>query len=304
MSRSSPTTRIVVFVTLTALLSGVADTLILTRGFTWARVVAGMWCPGVAALLTSLICRRPLAELGWRPGRAKYLGMAYLTPIIYAWAGYVLVWLTGLAGYRPRLAGEIAGALGLQDYPDAVPLAIGFVVSHTLVVVMGSLAALGEEIGWRGLLVPELAKRTGFTRTALISGGLWAVWHYPLLLHGALQASTPPPWYAVGCFTLLIVAMGVPMAWLRLRSGSLWTAVIFHSAHNAVIQQFLTPVTERTGLASYFVDETGAAMLPFALLLAAYFWSRRAEVEHSAHRPAALPPAPPVCEVEPASASL
>jgi membrane protease YdiL (CAAX protease family) len=196
----------------------------------------------------------------------------------YAWAGYAVIWLAGFGGYNPRLAREIAAALRLQGYPDGVPLAVGFVVANTLLVVLGSFAALGEEIGWRGLLVPELAKRTGFTGTALASGVIWAVWHYPLLLHGALQRSDPPPWYAVGCFTLLLVAISFPLAWLRLRSGSLWPAVLFHATHNAVIQQYLTPVTSRAGLADYFVDETGAAMLPFALLAAVYFWRRRAEV--------------------------
>jgi membrane protease YdiL (CAAX protease family) len=153
------------------------------------------------------------------------------------------------------------------------------VVTNTLIALVGSFAALGEEIGWRGLLVPELAKRVGFTRTALISGMIWAVWHYPLLLHGALRSSEPPAWYAVGYFTLLIVAMSFPMAWLRLRSESLWTAVLFHAVHNAAIQQYLTPMTAQSVLANCFVDETGAAMLPFAVQLAVFFWRRHAEVE-------------------------
>jgi membrane protease YdiL (CAAX protease family) len=288
MSRSSPLTRVGLFVLLTALYAGVSSTLLLRDGLTWGRVVAGMWGPGIAALVTSLLCRRPLGEVGWRPGRAKYLAAAYVAPMSYAWAGYALVWLTGLGGYNPRLAREIAGALALRGYPDAVPLAIGFVVSNTVMVGMGSFAALGEEVGWRGLLVPELAKRSGFTGTALVSGVIWAVWHYPLLLPSVLRAGSPPAWYALGCFTLLIVAMSFPMAWLRLRSGSVWTAVLFHAAHNALIQQYLTPVTAPTGLAGYFVDETGAAMLPFALLLAAFTWRRRAEVE--APRGQAPPP--------------
>jgi membrane protease YdiL (CAAX protease family) len=222
-------------------------------------------------------------ELGWRPGPAKYLAAAYVAPMLYAWGGYALVWLSGVAGYSPRLAREVAGALRLHGYPDGVPLAIAFLAANTLVVAVGSFAALGEEIGWRGLLVPELAKRVGFTGTALVSGVLWAAWHYPLLLHGALRTSGPPPWYALGCFTLLLVAVSFPMAWLRLRSGSLWTAVLFHAVHNAVIQQYLTPVTARTALADYFIDETGVAMLPFALLLAAFFW-RRTELGAPPHR--------------------
>jgi membrane protease YdiL (CAAX protease family) len=283
MSRSSPFTRIGLFLVLTALYAAVSTTFLLRDGFTWWRVVAGMWGPGIAALVTSLVCRRRLAEFGWRPGRARYLALGYVTPMLYACAGYAVIWLAGIGGYNPRLAREIAGALGLQGYSDAVPLAIGFVVTNTLMVVIGSFAALGEEIGWRGLLVPELAKRTGFTGTALISGGIWAVWHYPLILHGALQTGEPPPWYAVSCFTLLIVAMSFPMTWLRLQSGSVWPAVIFHAVHNTVIQQYLTPLTTRTVLANYFVDETGAAMLPFAILAAVYFWRRRADSSEETH---------------------
>lgn len=202
--RASPVTRILIFLTLTAIFSAANSRNLLLNGFSWGRTVAGMWGPGLAALITSLICGRSFKDFGWRPGRAKYLAFGYAAPMFYAWAGYLLVWLTGIGGYNPRLAREIAGALNLQGYPDGLPLAIGFVLTNTLIAAMGTFAALGEEIGWRGFLVPELARRNSFTRTACISGVIWAVWHYPLLVHGALQTAEPPAWYAVGCFTLLM----------------------------------------------------------------------------------------------------
>ena len=277
--RASTVSRITIFLGLTAIFSAASSSQLLLNGFTWGRTVRGMWGPGVAALLTTLICGRSFKEFGWRPGRAKYLAVGYVAPMLYAWGGYIVIWLTGISSYNPRLAREIAGALGLQGYPDAVPLAIGFVLSNTLIAAVGMFAALGEEIGWRGFLVPELAKRNSFAKTALISGVIWAIWHYPLLIHGALQTTEPPPWYAVGCFTLLIVAMSFPMTWLRLRANSLWPAVLFHAVHNSLIQQLLNQVTGRTAYVNYFVDETGAAMLPFAFVLAAWFWRRHAECE-------------------------
>jgi membrane protease YdiL (CAAX protease family) len=302
MDRSSPWTRIATFLALTALFQGVSATIILRHGMTWPRAVTGMWGPGVAALLTAALCRRPWAEFGWRPGRARYLAMAYVAPMLYAGAGSAVASATGLVGYNPRLAREIAGALGLRAAPDAVPLAIGLVVTGTLITAVGCFAALGEEIGWRGLLVPELARRTGFARAAVVSGLVWAVWHYPLVIPGVMRVDMPPPWYAVGCFTLLITAMGVAMAWLRLRSGSLWPAVVFHAAHNAVIQQYLTPMTSRTGPANYLVDETGAAMLPFAFLVAASFWRRRGELEALAVR--STPASPTDQEQEPVEPAM
>jgi membrane protease YdiL (CAAX protease family) len=46
--------------------------------------------------------------------------------------------------------------------------------------VARSLAnALGEEIGWRGFLVPELSRKMSFTGTAILSGAVWSCWHYP-----------------------------------------------------------------------------------------------------------------------------
>jgi membrane protease YdiL (CAAX protease family) len=82
--------------------------------------------------------------------------------------------------------------------------------------------ALGEEIGWRGFLVPELAKTTTFFNTALISGAAWALWHYPLIIFGGYNGGTSIP-YSLFCFTLAVIAISFPMAWLRLKSGSLWT---------------------------------------------------------------------------------
>jgi|GEM_PF-3012956 len=44
--------------------------------------------------------------------------------------------------------------------------------------------SLGEEIGWRGLLVPDLYRLTSnFAATCMIGGLVWAAWHYPELIY-------------------------------------------------------------------------------------------------------------------------
>jgi len=65
--------------------------------------------------------------------------------------------------------------------------------------------ALGEEIGWRGFLVPELFKTMGFTSAALFSGVVWACWHYPLVIWGDCSGGTPV-WYGLTYFTVLVYA--------------------------------------------------------------------------------------------------
>ncbi len=56
--------------------------------------------------------------------------------------------------------------------------------------MLGSMAtALGEKIGWRGFLVPKLATATrSYPKTALMSGVIRAVWHFPLLIFGNYNA--------------------------------------------------------------------------------------------------------------------
>ena len=126
---------------------------------------------------------------------------------------------------------------------------------------MGTLSrALGEEIGWRGFLVPELAKVVGFPGIALISGAMWAIYHYPVLIFADYNAGTPL-WYGLTCFTLMVIATSFIMAWITLRSNSLWPAAILHAAHNLFIQQILTPLTRDTGRTKFIIDEFGFGMV-------------------------------------------
>jgi membrane protease YdiL (CAAX protease family) len=152
---------------------------------------------------------------------------------------------------------------------------------------MDLATVLGEEIGWRGFLVPELAKQHGFAATAVISGFIWALWHYPLLLLGDYHPSTPV-WYYHPLFTLLLPAISFVWTWMRLKSGSLWPGVFLHAAHNTFIQRFFDPLTVYNDKTSYVAGEFGWALRVSAILLAIYFWSRRREVESVSARAAAV----------------
>ena len=57
-----------------------------------------MWSPGPAAILTQLIATRSLRGLGWRLGPARWLGIAYILPLIYASPVYAFTWLKAQGG--------------------------------------------------------------------------------------------------------------------------------------------------------------------------------------------------------------
>jgi membrane protease YdiL (CAAX protease family) len=141
-------------------------------------------------------------------------------------------------------------------------------------------SALGEEIGWRGFLVPELARKFSFTATALISGIIWSVWHYPGLIFADYNSGTAT-WYALTCFTVMVIAMSFVFAWLRLKSGSLWTGALLHASHNLYIQTIFTPLTRDTGKTAWFIDEFGAVLPLVTIAVAVYFWTRRGELSET-----------------------
>ena len=283
-----PVTKIIVFLNLTFAISGIFYYLIITGGNMQAQagsyVFGLMWAPGIAGLLTQLTFHRNLRGLGWKLGKIKWLLWGLALPLLYSLAAYLLVWLAGWGRFSPQeIAGIISRDYGVETASPLVPVAAYILVTILIGIPVNSLAALGEEIGWRGFLVPELLKATGsFGKTALISGLIWAIWHYPIVLFAGYHNSGAPLWYALLWFTVLALAVSMVLAWLRLRSGSLWPAVLLHAAHNLFIQSIFTPLTADTGHTAYFIDEFGWVVPVMTALLALYFWRRRGELTDQA----------------------
>ncbi len=238
-----------------------------------------MWCPGLAALVTCKWLGRDLSTLGWKWGKTRYQVICYLIPLAYGTVTYMFVWLGGFGGfYNKRVVDLVSKDLGLGPIPAWLTIALYFFFTATISVIQDLATVLGEEIGWRGFLVPELAKRHGFAATAMISGLIWAFWHYPLLLLGDYHPETPV-WYYLPLFTLLVPVINFVWTWMRLKSGSLWPCVVLHAAHNTFIQRFFDPLTVYKGKTPYVAGEFGAALGVVAILMAVYFWKRRDEVE-------------------------
>jgi len=240
-------------------------------------VLGLMWCPGLAGMLTMRLNGRKLSEMGWRWGGAKYPFWSWLIPILYASIAYAIVWIMHFGAFGdPDYLAAVAKRSHLSG-PHWFSLLLGFLLIGVYGMIGSMSSALGEEIGWRGFLVPELSRTTSFTVTALISGIVWAVWHYPILIYGGYNGGTPT-WYSLTCFTVMVISISFVFAWMRLKSGSLWTGAILHASHNLYIQAIFTPITHDTGKTKWYVDEFGCVVPLVAVVFAVYFWSRRREL--------------------------
>lgn len=138
-------------------------------------------------------------------------------------------------------------------------------------VLTALIAAVGEEIGWRGLLVPQLVRIKPFVRTALLSGLIWGIWHIPMILGGGYSSSAPT-WYAFICFMILIIGASFVFAWLRLASGSIWPAALMHAVYNTFIQDILDQVTPDTGRTEFFTTEFGLVLAIMGIIIGLIFW--------------------------------
>jgi uncharacterized protein len=236
-----------------------------------------MWCPALAGMLTLRLNGRSIADIGWKWGETKYQFRSWYIPILYASIAYAIIWIFHFGAFgNPAYYDAMTKSMHLGG-PPWISVVLGIFLLGTFGMARGVSAGLGEEIGWRGFLVPELAKTSSFTATSLISGIIWSLWHYPILIFADYNAGTPT-WYGLTCFTVMVISISFIFAWMRLKSGSVWTAAILHASHNLYIQGVFTPITGDTGKTKWFVDEFGCVLPLVAIAFAIYFWTKRREL--------------------------
>jgi membrane protease YdiL (CAAX protease family) len=268
--------KIFTFLALVLILSSIVYFFIFKSGSLQANngilVLILMWVPGVSGIITQLIYERTLRGMGWKLGKAKYLLMAYFLPVLYCLVVYGITWITGLGNVPdPDFISEISTTYGITNTNPAIVILIFSVVASVVGLFGSLLSATGEEIGWRGLLVPELTKVTSFPKVALISGIIWAVWHLPAILFADYNLPGIPKWYAGLMFTIMVLGISFAFDWLRLKSGSLWTAAILHASHNLFVQVIFTPLTKQNEITPYIIDEFGVGLALAGFLVALFF---------------------------------
>lgn len=182
--------------------------------------------PAVAAILT----------LAWLRGRP---GLKELWQSVARWRSPP--WLYALAFFAPLVVSAlivaIAYPMGLLHYaPDQVhPLR--FIVFFLLMFFLDG--PLGEEVGWRGLLLPELLKTMGPLKASFVVGVIWYLWHIPLYL--ADDATFHP----LGFF-INVVGISYIFTWFYLKSSrSTFMTTFLHTTTNfalfLVLKSFTHP---------------------------------------------------------------
>ena len=234
--------------------------------FALGAMLALVWSPGIAALATRYHNHEEIYGMGWGWGKSRYQALAFLLPLAYGAVAYGGIWLTSYA----TVEGGSFRAIFSLSY-------LQFLALNLLIRIF---LATGEEIGWRGFLVPQLAKLTDFTRTSLISGAVWTVWHYPFVIFAEGRFIGVPllsgeAAYTLCCFTIVGMSATFTMNWLRLKSGSLWTAVLLRAGHALFLLGLFQPMTRGPANVWYLIGEYGGILAIANVIIAFFFWRMR-----------------------------
>ena len=211
-------------------------------------MAAMMFVPALGVLLSGA----GLREIGWKPQIRKNVRnilIAWLSPAVLTFLGALLYFLIfpghfDLSGDYLVISGgpELLQQLEAQgiSYPTYV-LVMAF-SCITYAPLLNMFVALGEEIGWRGFLYPQLKEKFGRKKGWLLGGAIWGAWHWPLIWligyeYGAATGNEAGylgfPIVGMLLFCVITVGLGILHAYLYEKSESIWVPAIFHGAFNA-----------------------------------------------------------------------
>jgi uncharacterized protein len=205
--------------------------LFLGWGFIFASVIMTGLTLGRAAIV-SLLKR----YLQWRVGWKWFLAASLLGPVLMTGGVYINAALTGVApDFSTVYAHKIFGVSA------SLPLFI-------LPILITDFIANGEEIGWRGYILPRLQTKYSALTSTLILGVIWGFWHLPKYL---------PDFDVVrfGWFMVHIMAQAVILTWIyNGTKGSLLLATLYHVSSNTAGMFLPTANTQSSaGMGAYIV---------------------------------------------------
>ena len=142
-----------------------------------------------------------------------------------------------LAGRLPWAPWLRADSTGLFNTPQwgtltSAGLAGRIAVNAAVGLIVVSVLAFFEELGWRAFLFPRLADRLGTPTAAVVTSLIWACWHIPFTLSGVQHADNVSPLRLALIEPVGIFAAGLFLAFLWSRTGSILLVSLAHGSLN------------------------------------------------------------------------
>lgn len=143
------------------------------------------------------------------PSSSQWVLFAILVPIGFVIAGIIITYFNnGLVGIE----------YSIETVRAVIPI---FLLS----IIWGGV----EEIGWRGLLLPQLRRGTNDLVAATITGIFWWVWHLPMYIY-----NTGSNHAVLTFFISLLPTIGLSfyLSWIYIHTENVVLCILFHAVYN------------------------------------------------------------------------
>jgi membrane protease YdiL (CAAX protease family) len=243
---------VIVAYSLSSLL-GVVFWLAGSQGVTAALPFASMFLPAVAVMIVRALTKEG-ARIDWTRCPLRYVPLALLLmPVTIHTIALPLLALAGPLPWQDWLTVQPDGlyhspaSRGWGDL-TATGLAARVLLNAVVGVIIVSGLALFEEIGWRGWLLPRLTERMGARLAIVATSIISAFWHVPFGLSGIQRIDGMSPVALALGLPLGVIAIGLVIGWLWVRTESIWIVALAHGAFNnwgqyafKYMREFTTP---------------------------------------------------------------
>ena len=168
------------------------------------------WAPGLFALLIISFLRGKsgiyelIKSTSFKFANLRWYLIALILPILLCYLSYMVI---SFVKYK-----EIVNLKFNHTFGDYSALAF--------LIILGSC---GEELGWRGFMLPQLLKRHSLFTSSFLIGLFWGIWHLNILLG--------MPVFII--YIILVIEFSFISSWLYINTKrNLLTTIILHTSIN------------------------------------------------------------------------
>jgi len=244
--KSATKKRLILFVALTIVIAWILFLLVPICGLPYgtgvsvAIIASAMFAPALSNVLTRLITKEGFGNMYLRPhfkGHVKDYLLVYFGPTALLLLSGVLYFLIFPGSFDPELTalkGMLASS-GKQGLAASNLLIVQALIFVGLGPIINIIPTLGEELGWRGYLLPKLRMFFSDRAALILTGVIWGIWHLPIIVMGHNYGTSywGYPWLGILAMIVFCVMLGTIEGYLSIKLQSAIPAAMIHSTVNA-----------------------------------------------------------------------
>ncbi|MDO4581826.1 MAG: type II CAAX endopeptidase family protein [Bacillota bacterium] len=207
-----------------------------------------MLLPALSVLITKLITREGWRDIGFRPrfrGHIRYYLIGWFGPTLLIALGglaYFLIFpgqfdgsMTQIVAITQQQLAE-AGMAAADERTVRLMMAGQLLLGLLAAPLLNIITTTGEELGWRGYMLPKLIERYSLRVALLLNGLIWGLWHAPMIAmgHNYGLGYAGAPWGGIAAMVGFCFFAGCLFGYISVRTGSFWPASLAHGSLNGM----------------------------------------------------------------------